>query len=86
VDSSSFVEYVKIRRQSGETLKQIGADFGVSTVAVYYWCKGQRQPTRNVCRMADLLVREQLARGVWKDRPQLAGLDSESAADLPPFR
>lgn len=72
--SVSLLEYVRIRRRSGETLKEIAADFGVDFITVYRWDRGMRRPTRPYCRIAELLIREQLARGLWADNDAVSSL------------
>lgn len=68
---ASLVEYVMVRRRSGETLESIAEDFGVTFMAVYFWCEGKRKPSRIACRIGELLVREQVSRGLWRDHPEL---------------
>lgn len=66
---SSLLEYIRIRRQSGESLAEIAHDFGVSHQQVFRWMDGSRNPSRMACRVAELLVREQIGRGLGTDWP-----------------
>ena len=71
---SSFLEYVRIRRQSGETLADIGADFGVGFMTVWRWLAGKNGPSGAVCRVADFVIQDQLARGAKRIRPEIEAL------------
>ncbi|WP_263366187.1 helix-turn-helix domain-containing protein [Edaphobacter bradus] len=43
---SQFAAWLQARRDAGETLKAIGARFGVSHVTVTHWLSGKRNPSR----------------------------------------
>jgi hypothetical protein len=61
--SAQLVAYVRSRQARGESLRAIGADFGVSQVAVGQWLRGARQPSKTVLILAGLLARADA--GAW---------------------
>ncbi|WP_433965996.1 hypothetical protein [Tunturiibacter gelidiferens] len=54
---SQFAAWLQARRDAGETLKAIGASFGVSHVTVAHWLSGKRNPSRMTLVLAGELCR-----------------------------
>ncbi len=61
--SAQLVAYVRARQARGVSLRAIGADFGVSQVAVGQWLRGAREPSKTVLILARLLAQRDA--GEW---------------------
>jgi transcriptional regulator with XRE-family HTH domain len=85
---SQFAAWLRARRDADETLKAIGARFGVSHVTVAHWLSGKRNPSRMTLVLAGELCRApvEMATGLPSPQESFSGArvhlrGSRSAAD-----
>lgn len=55
--SKQFREWIADRRRNGATLALIGKELGVSHAAVQRWEAGDRNPSKTVLLLAEVLMR-----------------------------
>lgn len=77
VDLSTLLSALKSLRESGASLGQIARRFGVSDMAVLYWLRGTRKPSRAI-RVAAHYVLAQAG----NVSPGLPSIGGQSAPDL----
>jgi transcriptional regulator with XRE-family HTH domain len=70
-----FVAWLQARRDAGETLKAIGAKFGVSHVTVVGWLSGRKNPSRMALVLAGEFGRApvEMAPGLPSPREPFSG-------------
>ena len=67
---SQFAAWLQARRDAGETLKAIGARFGVSHVTVTHWLSGKRNPSPMALALAGELCRAPVEMAAGLPSPQ----------------
>ena len=63
IPTAAFLQYVRDRRDSGESLASIGSSLGVSRVAVSGWLSGARKPSTTAVLLGSMLQRA--GGGTW---------------------
>ena len=70
VTKNQFLEWLRKRRASGETLASIGQSLGASGVSVTLWLRGKGNPSPMALTLAEHLMRQPIEMAPGLPEPQ----------------